>query len=91
MTGKGNTEHIRYDEPIEAELRRMRKEKMPIRGGGTPYYGEEGDELTPAFDFRADKMDIARTVQSKVVAQRLAKKDASIEAKVEGGTDSPKE
>lgn len=82
-TGRGDTSHIRYDEPIEAELRRMRKEKMPIRGGGTPYYGEEADELSPAFDFRADPLDLARSVQSKAVAQRLAKKDVSVEAKVE--------
>lgn len=83
MTGSGNTSHIRYDEPIEAELRRMRREKMPVRGGGTPYYAEEGAELMPVFDFRTDKLDIARDVQSKVVAHRLAKKDISVEAKVE--------
>lgn len=86
MTGKGSTSHIRYDEPIEAELRRMRKEKMPIRGGGTPYYTEEGDELAPVFDFRSDPLDRAREVQSKAVAQRLAKKDVSLEAKVDGET-----
>lgn len=85
---KETTEHIRIDEPIEAELRRMRKEKMPIRGGGTPYYAEEGAEIQPVFDFRSDPLDRARDIQSKAVAQRLAKKDISIEAKTNNEGES---
>lgn len=87
MLGKGSTDHIRVGEGIEQELRRMRAEKMPVRGGGTPIYGEEGGDPIPMCDFRTDPMDMARLVKSKAVAARLAKANEAGVESIEKSTE----
>lgn len=61
--------------PLEREVAMMKAERMPIKGGATPFYSEEGVEIDPSFDMRSDVLDRARREISTVVRER------SVEAK----------
>lgn len=72
---KGNLE-VEYEKtfcyavPLEREVALMKKERMPIKGGATPFYSEEGAEIDPSFDMRVDVLDRARREISTVVRER---------------------
>lgn len=76
--------------PLEREVAIMKKERMPIKGGATPFYSEEGVEIDPAFDFRVDVMDRARREISNVIRERAVNDKAPEPVVVESG-ESKKE
>lgn len=82
-----NTSKICEAEPLEKEIARMKREKLPVKGGSTAVYGEEGEDQLPGTDFRIDRLDIAREELSTVMQQRVAQQTgATVQKEPEDNT-----
>lgn len=61
--------------PLEQEVAKMKRMKMPIRGGATPIYGDEDGEVIIGTEFKQDLMDLMRMEGSKAMVQKLKEMD----------------
>lgn len=53
-------------EPLEQEVARMKRERMPVKGGATPVYGDENGEVGLECDYKSSPLDRARREMSEV-------------------------
>lgn len=61
----------RIAEPLEQEVSRMKREKMPVRGGATPIYGDEDGEVFLEGDYHVGTLEMARNEISRVIRERM--------------------
>lgn len=75
--------------PLEQEVAKMKRMKMPIKGGATPVYGDEDGEVIDLTDFRKNTMDLMRAETSKALQQKLKEAQGTgLEGVQEGNNES---
>lgn len=83
---------IRPCEPLEQEVARMKRERMPVRGGATPIYGEVDGVVYIECDYREGVMDRARKEISSVMREReMERAKAANPTEIQGGSESKEE
>lgn len=66
-------------EPIEVKVRRLIKNKEPIKDGqGSLIYTERKDGVLAAYNIRTDRWEVAAEAMDKVTASKYAKTDAKV-------------
>lgn len=55
-------------EPLEQEIARMKRERMPVAGGARKLYIGDDEDAGEEFDFRIGAMDLLRNAMSKAEA-----------------------
>lgn len=75
--GLVNTKESMAEVPLEQEVAKMKREKMPIRGGATPIYGDENGDVMPECDYRVGRLERARMEMSRVVQERMSQDEVS--------------
>lgn len=84
-----NTNETMVEIPLEQEVARMKREKMPIRGGATPIYGGEDGEVLAECDYRVGRLETARLEMSRVVQERIIEnQQAQIKGEAETGANA---
>lgn len=72
-------------EPIEAVVSRALTSGAPIESNSPPLYQQRSEGVSPFFDIRSDKMELAAEAQDKKTADQLAKRNSL--TVVKGATD----
>lgn len=68
-------------EPLEQEVARMKRERMPVKGGATPVYGDENGEVGLECDYKSSPLDRARREMSYVARDlELEKRGAEVKS-----------
>jgi CRISPR/Cas system-associated protein Cas7 (RAMP superfamily) len=79
-------------ETIEEKIRRITETKEPISDGAEIIYTPRKDGVKPEYDIRTDRFDVAIDAMDKVSKTRIARREESLKAEIDGvepiqGTD----
>lgn len=69
-------------ESIEEKMRRLLRDKEPIKDLAPQVYTERKDGVRPEYDIRTDKWEVATEARDKIAEERTTLKKAKDEGKV---------